>query len=51
MNHATHRVLASGLCERIGIDGRIIHEANDLKQPQILIFLRIKKPLNMFLIF
>lgn len=31
MNHATHRVLASGLCERIGIDGRIIHEANDLK--------------------
>ncbi len=32
MNHATHRVLASGLCERIGIDGRIIHEANDLKK-------------------
>ncbi|MFA7084202.1 MAG: acetate kinase [Arcobacteraceae bacterium] len=31
MNHATHRVLASGLCERIGIDGRIIHEANELK--------------------
>ncbi|WP_419770424.1 MAG: acetate/propionate family kinase [Candidatus Marinarcus sp.] len=31
MNHATHRVLASGLCERIGIDGRIIHKANKLK--------------------
>lgn len=31
MNHATHRVLAAGLCERIGIDGRIIHDANELK--------------------
>ena len=31
MNPESQEVLASGLCERIGIDGRLIHEANDLK--------------------
>ncbi len=31
MNHATHEVFASGLCERIGIDGKIIHEAKGVK--------------------
>ena len=30
-NPETKEVLASGLCERIGIDGRLVHEANDLK--------------------
>lgn len=31
MNPQTQEVLASGLCERIGIDGRLVHEANDNK--------------------
>ena len=31
MNPETTEVLASGLCERIGIDGRLVHEANDHK--------------------
>ena len=31
MNPQTSEVLASGLCERIGIDGRLVHEANDEK--------------------
>lgn len=31
MNHATHKVFATGLCERIGIDGRITHETDDEK--------------------
>ncbi len=31
MNPISKEVLASGLCERIGIDGRVIHEANDQK--------------------
>ena len=31
MNPETTEVLASGLCERIGIDGRLVHEANDCK--------------------
>jgi len=38
MNPETSEVLASGLCERIGIDGRLVHEANDKK---------IKKELSM----
>lgn len=31
MNHATHEVFASGLAERIGIDGKIIHSAKGIK--------------------
>lgn len=31
MNPLTQKVLASGLCERIGIDGRLLHIANDIK--------------------
>jgi len=31
MNPESAEVLASGLCERIGIDGRLVHEANDTK--------------------
>ncbi|MGB5792124.1 acetate kinase [Poseidonibacter sp.] len=31
MNPENSEVLASGLCERIGIDGRLVHEANDKK--------------------
>ncbi len=31
MNHATHSIFASGLVERIGIDGRLIHEVNGEK--------------------
>ncbi len=31
MNPLTKEVLASGLCERIGIDGRVIHEADNTK--------------------
>ncbi|QKJ22055.1 acetate/propionate family kinase [Poseidonibacter lekithochrous] len=31
MNPETTEVLASGLCERIGIDGRLVHEANETK--------------------
>ncbi|AXH14204.1 acetate kinase [Malaciobacter mytili LMG 24559] len=31
MNHATHDVFASGLAERIGIDGRLVHEAKGTK--------------------
>ncbi|MFA9372681.1 MAG: acetate kinase [Poseidonibacter sp.] len=31
MNPENSKVLASGLCERIGIDGRLVHEANDKK--------------------
>ena len=31
MNPETTEVLASGLCERIGIDGRLVHEAHDQK--------------------
>jgi len=31
MNPENAEVLASGLCERIGIDGRLVHEANDTK--------------------
>ncbi len=31
MNPITQKVLASGLCERIGIDGRLVHIANDDK--------------------
>ena len=38
MNPETTEVLASGLCERIGIDGRLVHEAHDKK---------IKKELSM----
>ena len=34
MDSATHEVLAKGLCERIGIDGRLTHRipAKDLKK-------------------
>ncbi len=38
MNPETAEVKATGLCERIGIDGRLVHEANDHK---------IKKDINM----
>lgn len=31
MNPENSEVLASGLCERIGIDGRLVHEANNKK--------------------
>jgi len=31
MNPSTQKILASGLCERIGIDGRLVHIANDEK--------------------
>jgi len=31
MNPETTEVLASGLCERIGIDGRLVHEAHEKK--------------------
>ena len=31
MNPISNEVLASGLCERIGLDGRLIHETNDKK--------------------
>lgn len=34
MNPETTEVLASGLCERIGIDGKLIHESNDKKIKQ-----------------
>ncbi|WP_072680098.1 acetate/propionate family kinase [Arcobacter sp. LA11] len=38
MNPETAEVKATGLCERIGIDGRLVHEANEHK---------IKKDINM----
>ena len=31
MNPLNEKILASGLCERIGIDGRLVHIANDVK--------------------
>jgi len=34
MNPETTEVLASGVCERIGIDGKLIHEANGKKTKQ-----------------
>ena len=40
MNPVTKKVLASGICERIGIDGVLKHEYNDGKK------LVLNKPVN-----
>ena len=48
MNPETAEVLASGLCERIGIDGRLVHEANDEKLKETKQCLHIKRQSSLF---